>query len=59
MPDNPSVGQGFQLHLQPGQEPWTLCQVHALSQAAIFKEAGEVICGVYCEWIANNIEAEV
>lgn len=33
--------------------------VHALSQAALSNESGAVICGVYCEWIANNVEAEV
>lgn len=41
------------------RKAWTLCQLHALSQAALSNESGAVICGVYCEWTANNVEAEV
>lgn len=41
------------------RKAWTLCQLHALSQAALLNESEAVICGVYCEWIANNVEAEV
>lgn len=41
------------------RKAWTLCQLHAFSQAALLNESGAVICDVYCEWIANNMEAEV
>lgn len=55
----PAPGRASSSTCTLARKAWTLCQVHALSQAAIFKETGEVICGVYCEWAANIVGAEV
>lgn len=54
----PELGRASSSTCSLAGTAWALSQLHALSQA-ILKESGEVICGVYCEWIANNMEAGV